>query len=659
MKYYIPTSILNFNNIFSSETISPKSFFEKRGFGFSHWTDIHEGVTNNIIVLYNEPFSFLRPPSDVVDLPLLIEIETDEEFEKIDEGIFCCNHTIYLSLNTTKFIFFSEQDQTIALSRSDSSLEVKHLKLYRKHLEVRTNLPQKELYNINIVKQCNEQAIEQDYRINKMKGLFYGYYIGANLSDDKDTVKQRNELQELKEILSAIRSQSYCKPTITQRQRIETLLWSCQKDIRHVREFLELKPAILANGIQIKFAYWYSVIINEILVPHGFLTIEHILSLIRDEAVHETEQKPNRAIEWIDNKILKYEKEIKHTPLNCDAEEIIITDGRLSKLRSSLLSNSENEYFLVWINDILSQKQFDGKISPNRDGLSDELTKRIKNLLQDKWDGSKEQAKLNAMRKYVRGQDVEMEWKDDLYSSITALLKEGDDWEKLLAFMRRKGMTDYRLAFALYGELNGFANLTRDFTDIIFEMKDADYIVSFYNEVGGQLLGDKFVPIAKSPSPQPQKRKSIPNLQIDGNNQISDSLHLMSNPIRNIEPIRKINGSSDKKKVTKKKPKETSVLRKKTSRANNKVDTAQTSMFDMDFPLQQFISQFSNEIQERIQENWEYTVMKDGGKTKEQIKHFINLCKKEGRGEFKSKVLYGVFTDEFAAQMKKELEKLI
>ena len=32
-KIYIPTTTLNFNNILSTESISPAIFYEKRGFG--------------------------------------------------------------------------------------------------------------------------------------------------------------------------------------------------------------------------------------------------------------------------------------------------------------------------------------------------------------------------------------------------------------------------------------------------------------------------------------------------------------------------------------------------------------------------------------------------------------------------------------------------
>jgi hypothetical protein len=55
MKLYIPTTTLNFNNILSSESISPKAFYEKRDFGYSRWNVIEENNLDNSVLLYKKP----------------------------------------------------------------------------------------------------------------------------------------------------------------------------------------------------------------------------------------------------------------------------------------------------------------------------------------------------------------------------------------------------------------------------------------------------------------------------------------------------------------------------------------------------------------------------------------------------------------------------
>ena len=64
----------------------------------------------------------------------------------------------------------------------------------------------------------------------------------------------------------------------------------------------------------------------------------------------------------------------------------------------------------------------------------------------------------------------------------------------------------------------------------------------------------------------------------------------------------------------------------------------------------------SNEIQNRLSRNWEYTESKYPDDRGEHIRYFLNLCKKEGRGETnKTSPLKGVFTEALASQAEKEL----
>ena len=185
-KLYIPTTTLNFNNILSSESISPESFYNKRDFGYRRWFPIPENDNVNAILLYDSKNYFERPLSDIEDHPLLIEVMVDEnKLSKYAEGVYYCDHTIYLDPWHTKFIFFSPNDKTITLSMSDSSLETKLIKLYQRKIFV--DSPSQKysavrFQNINL----NNLEIEKDFRINRMKGFLYGYYIGAILSTDKD-----------------------------------------------------------------------------------------------------------------------------------------------------------------------------------------------------------------------------------------------------------------------------------------------------------------------------------------------------------------------------------------------------------------------------------------------------------------------------------------
>ena len=48
-KLYIPTSSFNFNNILSSESISPKAFYALRGYGYARWQEVEQNSLDNVI----------------------------------------------------------------------------------------------------------------------------------------------------------------------------------------------------------------------------------------------------------------------------------------------------------------------------------------------------------------------------------------------------------------------------------------------------------------------------------------------------------------------------------------------------------------------------------------------------------------------------------
>src|SRR5574344_1737272 len=148
--FYIPTSSQNFNGIFSSESLSPKNFYDKRNFGYRRWTSIPENPFGNSILLYDKLKSFVRPKSDIEDYPMLIQIAINDELEKslkvCAEGIYSLDRTIYIDPFSTRIIFFSEEAKRVVLSISDSSLETKMLKLYTKRISVVS--PSAEIYNL-------------------------------------------------------------------------------------------------------------------------------------------------------------------------------------------------------------------------------------------------------------------------------------------------------------------------------------------------------------------------------------------------------------------------------------------------------------------------------------------------------------------------------
>ena len=680
-KFYIPTSTLNFNNILSSESVSPKAFYARRGFGYSRWTEIPENNVDNAILLYEKPFRFVRPESDMEDHPMLIEVYADEDFSSIKNGIFYTDHTIYLSPWRTRFIFFSEQDRQIVLSMSDSSLETKLINAYRRCMIVEEyqymNLLQDNYDCLHI--ELNEKELERDYRINKMKGLLYGYYIGSILSESPEVTKKYNILQELQDIFSSALSSESHELTDYQNYRLSALLGELQKNIP-VISYLQSK---LANPQEIE------EVVNQ-CVRFGTVFPDIINKKNIKNSLKCPSSKDNSALNWLNGEWDKWELQIRKESksLSVSSEEIVVVDCSLGKIVNSFVSDSkENELMKAWINTVLLSKAYNGKTNLFKKELSDAVTVKAKDVYGGQWDNSSCKQMLNQMRRYVQGQDSSFEWDNYLISSVAAVIAKGEDWNKLLDFMRSKGMSDYRLAFAFYGELNGFANLTRDFTDNLFELEDKRYVADVYTELYGQLLGEspklqnenndgsgfieeeKILPvhsfkervwraweqIQKGLSKKKELEGELKRVleQNENNQDVSLFMEELDQKIwkRTNQPWRKLykelNPGYTSNTEKQKRP-----LKKKSDKAS--FDMGQNGIFD--FPDIECLHHFSSVERKRLKDNWNYTAQKKGYMTDEHISFFINLCKKEGRGDSDHKELKDVFTDDVAQKVLKALK---
>lgn len=483
---YIPTTTLNLNNILSSESISPKAFYGCRGFGFQRWETIPENNVENAIILYEKSFKFIRPKGETEDHPMFVKIETDEEFPSVGEGVYYCDRTIYLSPWRTKFVFFSEENKKTALSLAVHSLEIKIGNLYREKgcfevdKEIKGKVPKVNELNLTL----NEVEIERDRRINKMKGLLYGYYIGALLSTTPELARWGSTLQELRNIFGAILASEVRKPTPFQDKRLDEciqVVWNSEVKAIWYPKVRGIGSSATSEQVRKMLIAF----IEEGATFPGLVSKNTLLSWLWNDG------EDNLAMEWLGKRQqnLDEQKRKEQKLLRISEDEIVLGECCLNKiiLRDG---NIENELIKAWVNEVLSSSEFNGKVSTFVKELSDEVTSKAKDVLGQNWEKSEVRKMLNGMRREVRGEENHFNWGDSLLiSSIAAVIKKGSEWEEMLSFMRDKGISDYRLACAFYGELNGFANLGWDFTDNLLRLEDRKYVDEVYVEFYGQLLG--------------------------------------------------------------------------------------------------------------------------------------------------------------------------
>lgn len=672
-KRYIPTTSLNFNNILSSESISPKTFYYKRGFGYNRWFSIPENDMDNVILLYRSLSSFVRIKDEMEDHPLLIEVCLDEEvlssLRQINENVDCSDHTIYFTPWNTRFIFFSEDDKKVALSLSENSLETKLVRLYLKHIVIEHPNKQYEILSKSYQTQFNEREMKFDQRIDRMKGLLYGYYIGALLSTSLVSIKRLNILREIQNIYAAVLSDE--KQRFTGKQyddfvKLRDELWKETELYKDLKKLLEVEDEKLfqARALFMKDGYQKN---KDIFFYNGS----------RMEKLQQNDML------WVKKCIGEEESQIKKEQnlLSPEDSEIVVINRNMEHISEHVISSKiDRNVFKMWINEILPLPQYNGKISTFKEDLSDKVTIAAKNVYGEKWTTSSACAFLNSLRRHVRGEGFYQSWDNNIYSSIAAVITNGNDWGQLLHFMQKKGMYDYRLAFAMYGTLNGFANLTRDFTDTLY-LCNSEYVRNVYKEFYGQLFG-----------------KSIEEYSGDkGNNNaycVTSDFKLLESLFSDKDFLEMKNeaqqyyrtnmlqlyrGKFDEDFWTSVKglkyPKTRTKWQKAVNRWQNAMKVLQTrkekdkeqNLFsNIKSPERSFIlslnciRDLSEEVIERLVENFEYSARKD--KREDHIRYFHNICLNEGKGEkkdgtkVKNRGLRGVYTMELGNEIKEEIE---
>ena len=81
-----------------------------------------------------------------------------------------------------------------------------------------------------------------------------------------------------------------------------------------------------------------------------------------------------------------------------------------------------------------------------------------------------------------------------------------------------------------------------------------------------------------------------------------------------------------------------------------------STLSDEVFPSIPIVNQINSNVHKRLEQNWKFTGLKYKNDRREHIRFFINLCKKEGRGDSqKSTSLFNVFTTQLAEQVEREL----
>ena len=531
MRLYIPTCTLNFNNILSSESISPLGFYARRGFGNKRFYSVCANDKEQAILSYSKYPRFKVEENDLENYPMVIEIESDDYkegfFEKAKEydGVetYLCYHTINLNPFHCRIYFNSYQERQGVLSKAEQSLENKFYKLYAANIDVKSEdkktflgaaydyakdlFTQSEkddfLWNSSYANcEIKNESIDvsRDVLLDRIKGFIYCYLIGANSSVSNEVGKLKALSRKLRNTFSAVVNSPDKRPTQAQDDAIldgirefNEIYSSIDEDTIWNKNLLEFKLSDNPQGLSAKDAkillqHWgvYDAFCNKLHLRRVYDATDlwSCLEYASLEAFTRVTDSMNSAVRRLEAKDnAQREKYAIEALLNVDDNlslYILDTSYQSSFYRRLICSQFMAEYKSVMeengVEEPLAQAYNGGMI--------------LRNMLGDKWDSNPASAYVGALLNHFQENSAFdlFAIDNDVLSSFAAFCQKGDNIDRLVEYLVQTGFCNYKLAYGIYGATRGFASLPKTFTSVLIN-GNKDYYQSFASNVWRMLNG--------------------------------------------------------------------------------------------------------------------------------------------------------------------------
>ena len=515
-KLYLPTSSLNFNNIMSSETISPFSFYSHRKFGYERFYKVEANDLNNTILLYDKYPIFAVDNTKLENYPIVFEIDTQIVKNDIQEfqGIFISQQTIYLNPFGTKIIFRNATERQIVINKAFPMIEAKMIPLYQGQFDILSGeIETFKWYPIIVddLLDYDNNAVSHDIAINKLKGLLYGYLLGANNSSSPKVVSLKQKVKELRNVLSAVIASSDGRATHFQDQLLKNLYNGINQELYELSDV----PSQINKVIAQKIEHYNAPTFVEILKGEGLyqewlqkqvslldLRYYHIMPFCLSHQATDKVAELDNYINSIDTIIRSYDKkgklDMSKMPVIQNRHILEIPDQK--EFLSTLFCEYMDE---VWNGAEFLSSRYDfarvgGKLFREKTG--------------ENWEKSPARTYINSLLKNLNEYtEFDINSTDSIIQkSFAAFCQKGEsDIDILRDYLISNGIGDFRIAFALWGLIFGFAEMPKTLTNDLFENQDEKYISDCYKYIYKQLHSIELTDILdRTPKKAQQNQKS-------------------------------------------------------------------------------------------------------------------------------------------------------
>lgn len=508
MKYYIPTSNINLDNILQSECILPPTHYNQRISGYKSFEQIEQLRSFSSIILFDYPVHFTINDTGRYNFPILIEIEDEyqsNDFDKLQEGVYVCNHAIQITPSNCRVYFFSKQayDLTLINTKSDKSI-----KFFREYtilpdtFRLKTK-PFPELSTLN----CNPLPCEDKY-IDKQKGAMFAYLLGQKLSLSADLASLLRLNQEIYNIMTSL----IATPSLSSTFGIK--LSKLVEDYRKTDSIEKYNQKVfdeeLDNALGKRFKFLKGCFIG-VLNKLG-LWDTCFEALCKKWNCHLL---PNVDTLVSSSDYTMFRNEIeKRTISNIEKHQ--------SNIKESLQGISVNGYNIVIENMNLVNKTIEHIIENDLTpealsahrmdvymGIMQSIVPIIKiSIGEENWNASMERNYINNLHAHIEDPGVPFDINsinNEELKAIVCFILRGHSFSDLTALLKLNAIEDYRASLVLWGTLCGYYGMNRDSLQLV--LSDENY-EDVYKKLFGKELGkitNIQVPVKSQPATEEEE----------------------------------------------------------------------------------------------------------------------------------------------------------
>lgn len=507
MRYYFPTSSLNADNILSTESISPKSFYKRRPFGYQNFYSLKSDRHDNCIFLYSQIPFYSIEDAERDNYPMIVEI--DDAFVDIKPTllaesdsckIYVIDQSVHINPNGCRLLFFTDKARVLAKQSCSDSILNKLLDFYTfETINANQSITLERLANaVAITEESScQNNFARDVNHNKAKGFVYGYYMGqlkslspntsyllklqkriydivasvvnnggvSNTTFDEELAKLDAEYTKHDPTIEEVRLQ-WCNwlKQYGEVDKMEQFLKDIHKEAEIKKDFCNKRGFVIRKSLK-EFGSWN-------LQDYSQSVSSHINSLIFQEHSNLMDCQLSRELDT-----------------NPDFDMTMLTsEDEDSSLYNKILSR------IIWSGQVKSLDD----LRVNRYDTATQVTRIIKEIIESlgrTWDNSPEQKYFHHLRQNIKDFTPfdPNETDSIVLKSLAAFLLKGEDYSALVNYMEDNSIYDYRYALSIWGAVLGYIGIPRNvFNSVIKKSilndvyKDA-YLTLYRKEFDGNL----------------------------------------------------------------------------------------------------------------------------------------------------------------------------